>query len=89
MDALKQECEASGKGALFAEVRRLLSGEREEGVYAEISRRLGISETTVRVNIHRLRRRYGEVLRAKLAETVTEKEEVEEELRYLMRTLSE
>jgi RNA polymerase sigma-70 factor (ECF subfamily) len=89
MDALKQECDASRKGALFAEVRRLLSGEREEGAHGEISRRLGISETTVRVNIHRLRRRYGELLRAKLAETVSEKEEVEEELRYLMRTLSE
>jgi RNA polymerase sigma-70 factor (ECF subfamily) len=89
MDALKRECEASGRGALFAEVRRLLSGEREEGAHGEISHRLGIAETTVRVNVHRLRRRYGELLRAKLAETVSEKEDVEEELRYLMRTLSE
>ena len=89
MSALEKECETDGKGALFREVKRLLSGEREQGAYAGISQRLEISETTVRVTIHRLRRRYGELLRAQLAETVSEKEEVEEELRHLMRMVSE
>jgi RNA polymerase sigma-70 factor (ECF subfamily) len=89
MGALQKECEASGKGALFAEVRRLLSGEREAGAYGAISRRLALSETTVRVGLHRLRRRYGELLRAELADTLSGTEEVEEEMRYLMRVLSQ
>lgn len=89
MNALQQECQASGKGTVFAEVRPLLTGEREAGAHAAISRRLAISETTVRVTIHRLRRRFGELLRAELAQTVTGKEEVEEEMRYLMQTLSQ
>src|SRR2546426_898587 len=37
MDALESECEAAGKGALFREVRNLLSGERDGSAYSGIS----------------------------------------------------
>jgi RNA polymerase sigma factor (sigma-70 family) len=89
LGALQREYEANGKGALFAEVRGLLSGEREAGAYSAISQRLAISETTVRVGLHRLRRRYGELVRAELADTVSGKEELDEEIRYLKRALSQ
>jgi RNA polymerase sigma-70 factor (ECF subfamily) len=89
MDALQSECEASDKGALFREVRRLLSGEREGAAYAEISRRLGITEGAARVGVHRLRQRYGELLRNEIAQTVSVPEEVDEEMRYLLSVLSQ
>lgn len=44
-----------------------------------------MSETAVKVAVHRLRRRYRELLRDEIAHTVTRLEEVEEELRYLFR----
>lgn len=87
MDALERDCEINGKGALFREVRHLLSGERDGGVYGEIGRRLGISEGAIRVAVHRLRRRYGELLRSEIGQTVSDAEEIDEEMRYLLAAL--
>ena len=89
MSTLESECVAEGKGALFHEVKNLLSGERDGAAYAGIGGRLGMAEGAVRVAVHRLRQRYGELLRAEIAETVGTAEEVEEELRFLLRVLSE
>ncbi len=88
MDALQRECEAHGKGPLFLEAQRLIAGEREEIAYAEISRRLAMSEGAFRVAVHRLRQRYGELLRQEVAETVASEAEVDEELRFLLQVLS-
>src|SRR5947207_11690444 len=52
MEALERECEASAKGALFQEVKNLLSGERDGTVYAGIGQRLAMSEGAVRVAVH-------------------------------------
>jgi RNA polymerase sigma-70 factor (ECF subfamily) len=89
MNALQAECEANGKAALFQEAKNLLSGERHGATYAEISRRLNMSEGSVRVAVHRLRQRYGELLRSAVAHTVSTEDEVDEELRYLFRVLSQ
>src|SRR5262245_21840748 len=88
MTALENECHASGKEALFREVKSLLAGEGDREGYAEISRRLGMGEGAVRVAVHRLRQRYGELLRNEIAQTVSRPEEVEEEMRYLKIALS-
>jgi DNA-directed RNA polymerase specialized sigma24 family protein len=88
MEALERECEAAGKGTLFGEVKNLVSGERDSGAYAGISRHLEMSEGAVRVAVHRLRERYGELLRSEIAQTVETAEEVDEEMRYLLQALS-
>jgi len=88
MDALERECGANSTGALFQEAKSLLSGERESGAYAGISQRLAMSEGAVRVAVHRLRQRYGELLRKEIAQTVDKPEEVDEEMRYLLTVLS-
>jgi len=89
MDALERECETNGKGDLFREARNLVSGERDGGAYAGISQRLAMAEGTVRVAVHRLRQRYGELLRSEIAQTVATAEEVDEELRCLLQALSQ
>lgn len=88
MDALGHECEAGGKGPLFREVRDLLSGERDKGVYGGIAERLGLSQGALRVAVHRMRQRYGELVRQEIAQTVADPAEVEEELRHLLAALS-
>ncbi|HWY76578.1 MAG TPA: sigma-70 family RNA polymerase sigma factor [Verrucomicrobiae bacterium] len=88
MDALEKECDSGGKAGLFREVKGLLSGEREDGGYAAISQRLGMVEGALRVAVHRLRRRYGEILREQIAETVGSPQEVDEEMAYLLAALS-
>ena len=89
MAALEEECRASGKEALFQGVKSLLAGEGRDEGYAEISLRLGMGEGAVRMAVHRLRQRYGELLRSEIAQTVSQPEEVEEEVRFLKSALSQ
>jgi serine/threonine protein kinase len=56
--------------------------------YARLGEELGMSEGAITVATHRMRRRYGELLREEIAATVTKPEEVEDELRHLMNVVS-
>jgi RNA polymerase sigma-70 factor (ECF subfamily) len=87
MSQLRRECVDSGKGELFARVESSLIGEKGGASYAEISRTLNKSEGAIKVAVHRLRQRYGELVRAEIAQTVTTPEEVDEELNYLFSVL--
>ena len=89
MNSLEKECEVEGKAAIFREAKSLLSGERPNAGYAGISERLSMAEGTARVAVHRLRQRYGELLRQEIGKTVNEASEVDEELAYLMGVLSD
>lgn len=88
MNALQTECEANGKALLFREAKNLISGERDGAAYGRISKTLDMGEGAVRVAVHRLRQRYGELLRNEVAHTVAKEEEVDEELRYLFQILT-
>ena len=70
-------------GGSFEKMRPYLVGE-EEGSYREVAAVLGVSEGTARVTMHRMRRRFAEVVRAEIGETVDGAAEVDEELRFLM-----
>ena len=85
---LRQEYSDSGRDDLFVALKDTLSGGRAEIPYRELGGRLGMSEGAVKVAAHRLRRRYRELLREEIANTVAGPEEVEEELRELFAALS-
>jgi RNA polymerase sigma factor (sigma-70 family) len=82
---LRDEYHAEGKGDLFEELKAVLTG--EAGAYADIATRLRRSEGAIKVAVHRLRHRYRELIRARIAETVDDGD-VEGELRHLMAALS-
>jgi RNA polymerase sigma factor (sigma-70 family) len=84
---LGDECRASGRGALFEAVRSILAGEPEASGYAEIAARLGISEGALKTTIHRLRRRYGEILRTEILATIGDPSELDDEIRHLFAVL--
>jgi RNA polymerase sigma-70 factor (ECF subfamily) len=86
---LERECVRAGKDALFHEVKELLSGERGGARYAAIGGRLSMTESAVRVAVHRLRHRFGELLRAEISHTIGPNADLEDELRSLVRALSE
>jgi len=77
-----------GKADLFASLKPCLGGKREAQPYADLAARLGMTEGAVRVAVHRLRQRYREVLRDQIAQTVSSPEEIEPEIRHLMRALA-
>lgn len=72
----------------FLALRGVLVGEPSEEGYAVLAFRFGVSENTVKSWVHRLRRRYRELLREAVAQTVQGPEEVQDELRFLARVLS-
>lgn len=85
---LEEEYTLEGKRSLFEHLRVFLSGDKAEQTQAEVGAVMGLSEGTVRVTVHRLRRRYQDLLREEVAQTVRTRAEVEEELRYLRAVLS-
>lgn len=52
--------------------------------YLSVAKRLGIAEPTLRLQIHRMRKRYGKLIEMEIARTVNTPEEVKEELAHLM-----
>jgi DNA-directed RNA polymerase specialized sigma24 family protein len=88
LDRLHGEMEAAGRQAQFARLKPVLTGEPAEGGYRAIDTALGMSEGAVKVAAHRLRRRYGEMLRDEIATLVAEPDAVDAELRHLASALS-
>jgi RNA polymerase sigma-70 factor (ECF subfamily) len=84
---LREECAAAGKAQLFESLGMYLSGEKSTESYAEAAPRLNMTAGSVQVAVHRLRRRYGELLRAEIAHTVSRPEEIDEEIRHLFAAL--
>ena len=87
MTTLQGEWVAAGKGPLFEQLKGLLDGERPEAPYSELAARLGMGEGAVRMAAHRLRKRYGELLRAEIAQTLANPAELDEEIRFLFAAL--
>jgi RNA polymerase sigma-70 factor (ECF subfamily) len=56
--------------------------------YAELAHQLETSEGALKVAIHRFRKRYRDLLRAEIAETVNDASQVDGELRYLAGALA-
>ena len=88
LDQLEAEYRGEGKGDLFDALKQTLMGTRETQPYAVLATALGIQEGAVRVAVHRLRKRYRELLEAEIANTVDSPEEAQEELRHLSQALT-
>ena len=88
LSRLRQECEREGKGEMAEALLPYLTETGDLPSYQDATARLEMTEGAVKVAVHRLRRRYGAILRLEIAETVTAPEEVESELRELLRAVS-
>ncbi len=88
LDGLRHEAADSGRCAVFDALECYLLGDRPTETYAELGSRLGLSETAVKVTVHRLRQRYRDLLREEVAQTVSHPEELESEIRYLLEVVS-
>lgn len=68
---LEREYQRRGKGDLFRRLRPFVGGGGAEPHYAELAARLGMTEVALKVSVHRLRRRFGELLRETVRETLS------------------
>jgi RNA polymerase sigma factor (sigma-70 family) len=84
---LRQDCLATGKAELFEHLKGAFLCEKSELSYSAIAAQLGMSEGALKVAAHRLRQRYGELLREEIGQTVADPKEIDEEVRCLFAAL--
>lgn len=84
---LTEEQAANNRADFFAALRPFLSREPEPGEYATLSDRLGLAPGTLAVQVHRLRERYRQLVRAAVADTVDSPLEIDAEMRHLLAAL--
>ncbi|HOX56363.1 MAG TPA: sigma-70 family RNA polymerase sigma factor [Candidatus Paceibacterota bacterium] len=89
LDTLAAEFNAADKAQQFETLKPWLLGDVESVSQAEAAARLGLSEGAVKVAVHRLRRRFRELVRTEIAQTVADPNHVQEELRYLVEVLAQ
>jgi len=88
IERLQSECAAEGRAALFEQLKNFLTTERRETAAREAAESLGLEESTVRVAVHRLRKRYRQLLRDEIAHTLSDATMVDEEMRALFGAFS-
>ena len=84
MARLRGEFGAAGRLDLFEAVEGHLTGSKPCPRYSELASRWGIHEPALRMMVTRLRRRYGELVRLEIAQTLESKGDVEQELQQLL-----
>jgi RNA polymerase sigma-70 factor (ECF subfamily) len=88
MNRLCADYAEQNKAELFETLKPCLLGERSAQPYTMLASKLGMTEGSVKVAVHRLRQRYRQLLREEIAHTVEKPEEVEEEMRHLFAVLA-
>jgi len=89
LERLSADYKGEAKEKLFNELRIFLAGcAGAPPAYVELAVRLGVTESTLRSHVTRLRARYREVLRAEVRRTVDTEAEVDEELHELLHVLT-
>ncbi len=87
-DQLRDALDREGRGSLFQHLQSFLPGGSESAAPAGLPQQLGMTENALKVAIHRLRRRYRELLRANVSHTLSDPVEVDDEIRFLLSALS-
>ena len=86
LDTISTELRDAGKAAHFLVLKPWLTGAGQS--QAEAAVQLGMSESAVKVAIHRLRQRFRETVKAEIAHTVPAESDVDDELRHLVAVLA-
>ncbi len=87
VERLRDEFVQHGRPEHFERLKIFLLGQ-SDAPYAALAREMNTSEGALKVAIHRFRKRYRELFRQEIADTVADPAEVESELRYLAAALS-
>ncbi|WP_206352126.1 RNA polymerase sigma factor [Tautonia rosea] len=88
LQQLEEECKAAGRGPLFDALKPGLSGVDESVPASIVAASLGMTEAAVRKASQRLRQRFGQILRARIADTLHRPEDLEDEIRALFLALA-
>ncbi len=85
---LQTEYAAAGKERVFALLRGFIQGAGDGPKYDEFAAKIEKTKDALKMEVSRMRRRFSELLRDVVGETVDNASDVEDELRYLLTLLS-
>lgn len=85
---LREDCAATDRLPLFDRTKSCLTAGEATIAYKQAAAELGMEEGSVRVAVHRLRKRYRELLRDEIAQTLADPAQAAEELRSLQAALA-
>ncbi len=85
---LREDSERAGRGPNFAAMKIFLTGEPAGHSYHDAAQTIGMSEGAFKVAVHRLRKRYRQVLQEEIAATVDSVDDVPAEIQFLFGVLS-
>ncbi|MEP6664123.1 MAG: sigma factor [Verrucomicrobiota bacterium] len=89
LQRLQKEFESAGKPNDFEEMKSCLMAERGAIDYASVAARLQMNEGAARVAVHRLRKRFRQIYREEIAQTLSNDSDLNGELRHLAQALAQ
>lgn len=84
---LRDDYARAGRSDVYETLKPVLQADPDVPTYAKLGKQLGLSETAVKVAVHRLRARYRQILRDEVAQTVTADADLDAELNDLLNCL--
>jgi RNA polymerase sigma-70 factor (ECF subfamily) len=87
LEALRRECVAEGRADFFEQVKPWLTGEAARGDQAALAAGGSLNANALKVAVHRLKRRFRQLLKAEVAGTLDDPALVEAEMRALFAAL--
>lgn len=88
VNRLRDEFAAASKPGDFEALKNCLLAQRGAIDYAAVARQLGMNEGAARVAVHRLRKRFREIYREEISQTLADGADVDAELRHLAAALA-
>lgn len=85
---LREEFAAAGRPGDYDALKNCLLADRGAIDYASVARQLGGNEGAARVAVHRLRKRFREIYREEISQTLAEGADLDAELRHLAAALA-
>jgi RNA polymerase sigma-70 factor (ECF subfamily) len=81
---MEQEAIQKGKALQFQELCPHILKDAGNETYKDVALKLGMNENSVTQEVHRMKKRYGALLQAEIAETVGDPDEIQAELAHLL-----
>lgn len=87
LSQLRDEYQAADKPKHYELLQPFIGGNRSDASYSEVAQALEMSEGAAKVAAHRLRKRYRDLLRCELAQTVADSADIDDEISWLFQAL--
>ncbi len=84
MERLEVETASGSNPAQFEQLKGYVTGAGAETSYREVAEQIGMTEGAIKTAVHRMRTRYGRLLREEIGETVADPSEIDDEVRHLL-----